>query len=406
MPYPVEKVFGDVNVKSQSLLKGVGLNIVLLGIVSFINDASSDMIWPVLPMFIVSIGGGGLAVGLIGGLGESVSSVLKVFSGYWSDKIGKRKMLVASGYAISSISKIIFPFVTDWTQLLILKPAERIGKGIRTAPRDALIADSAPQGRYGKSFGLHRALDTSGAILGSFLAFILVWFIRMPLRNVLLIAAVLGFVALIPLIFVRDVKGKVHSNSRLMFELSSLTKEFKIFLMIVTIFALGNFSYMFLILKARGAFQMIFTEKMAEAIPILLYILFNLSYAAFSLPLGNLSDTIGKDKILFIGYLIFSLTCVGFVFSSTLYHFIILFLLYGLHRASVDAVQRALASDLAANKFKGTSLGVFHTLIGLAALPSSTIAGILWDINPSLTFAFGAATSIIAAVSLMLTLKP
>ncbi len=382
--------------KSRSILEGLGINILLLGIVSFINDASSDMIWPILPMFIVSVGGGGFAVGLIGGLGESISSLLKVFSGYLSDKIGRRKILIASGYVISSVSKIFFPFVTSWSHLLILKPLERIGKGIRTAPRDALIADSSLKNQRGKGFGLHKALDTSGALLGSFLAFIFVWFLQLQFRNILLIAALLGFISLIPLAFVKEPKIKIREKFSLQFQPDKLGRKFNLFLLIVTLFALGNFSYMFLILKARGAFQLFLEERLSNAIPILLYILFNMSYAAFSMPIGSFSDKVGKGRILLCGYGLFTLTCIGFIFSVTIYHFILLFLLYGLFRASVDAVQRAYASDLAADKLRGTALGVFHASIGLAALPASTIAGILWDLNPALTFIYGATISIVS----------
>jgi len=386
-----------------SALKGIGLNILLLGIVSFINDASSDMIWPILPMFITSVGGGGLAVGLIGGLGESVSSILKIFSGYWSDRLGRRKVLVASGYALSSISKMFFPLVGSWIHLLILKPLERVGKGIRTAPRDSLIADSSVKGKRGMSFGIHRALDTSGALLGSFSAFIFVWFLGLPFRSILAIAAVLGFSALIPLIFVRDVRVQTKRKASLKIGLGRLGKRFRLFVLVVTIFALGNFSYMFLILRAREAFQTVFTERLAEAVPILLYVLFNTSYAVFSMPLGSVSDKIGRGKVLALGYVLFGLTCLGFIFSEELYAFIALFLTYGLFHASVDAIQRAYASDLVSKEWRGTALGTFHTSIGLAALPASTIAGILWDINPALTFTFGAAAAFLAA-GLLITL--
>ena len=388
--------------KSRSILGSVSINIILLGLASFINDTSSDMIWPILPMFITSIGGGGLAVGLIGGLGESVSSILKVFSGYWSDRLGRRKILVTSGYALSSVSKALFPFVGSWIHLLILRPIERVGKGLRTAPRDALIADSSVEGRRGVSFGIHRALDTSGALLGSFLAFIFVWFLNLNFRSILLIAAAIGFFALVPLIPVREAKANGKGAAPFKIGLKELGKPFKLFIAIVTLFTLGNFSYMFFILRARDVFYAVFPERLAEAIPILLYILFNISYALFSIPLGRVSDRIGKGKVLIIGYVIFALTCIGFIFSETLQLFVALFLMYGLFHASVDAVQRAYASDLAPEEWRGTALGTFHASIGLATLPASTIAGILWDIEPKLTFAFGASLALAAACLLTL----
>lgn len=388
----------------KEMWKGVGINVVLLGIVSFINDASSDMMWPILPMFITALGGTGLAVGLIGGLGDSVGSILKVFSGYWSDKLGRRKALVASGYATSSLSKLFFPFVPGWLYLLVLKPVERVGKGLRTAPRDAIIADSVAQGRRGRGFGLHRALDTSGAILGSILAFILLWFLGLGFRAIFLIAAGIAFLSLLPLAFVKETKTKPKRFS-LRISLKGLKRPLRLFILTATIFALGNFSYMFFILKAQTAFQPLFPEKMANAIPILLYALFNTSYALLSTPTGGLSDKIGKRRVLIIGYLLFAVTCLGFAFSNSLPIFIALFLLYGLFYAFVEGVQRAFTSDLASKQLRGTGLGTFHTSTGLAALPSSAIAGILWDLNPKITFIYGAVAGFTASGLLMILLK-
>ncbi|RLI37226.1 MFS transporter [Candidatus Bathyarchaeota archaeon] len=386
----------------QTLVKGLGINIILLGIVSFINDASSDMIWPILPMFIKSIGGTGVAVGLIGGLGESVSSILKVFSGYWSDRFGRRKPLVASGYLLSSVSKLFFPFINSWIHLLILRPIERVGKGIRTAPRDAIIAGSVSEDVRGKGFGIHRALDTSGAILGSILAFIFIWFFNLDLRAILLIAAVLGFVALTPLIFVRDVTV-VERRVSLKMGLGRLGRRFQLVMLVLTIFALGNFTYMFFVLRAQEVFQGFLPKRMAEAIPILLYVLFNISYALLSIPIGMLSDKVGRGRILSVGYVLFGVVCLGFIISNSVYSFILLFIMYGLFKASVDAVQRAYISDLAPEGLRGTALGTFHASIGLATLPASAIAGMLWDkVSPEATFLYGAALGLLASLSLII----
>ena len=387
----------------QALTKGLGINIILLGIVSFINDTSSDMIWPILPMFIKSIGGTGVAVGLIGGLGESVSSILKVFSGYWSDRFGRRKPLVASGYLLSSISKLIFPFINSWIHLLILRPIERVGKGVRTAPRDAIIAGSVSEDVRGKGFGIHRALDTSGAILGSLLAFIFVWFFNLDLRAVLLIAAVLGFIALTPLIFVKDVTVVKRRKVSLKVSLGRLGGRFQMVILVLTIFALGNFTYMFFILRAQEVFQGFLPGRMAEAIPILLYVLFNISYALLSIPVGMLSDRVGRGRVLSVGYVLFGVMCLGFMISNSVYSFTLLFIMYGLFKASVDAVQRAYVSDLAPEGLRGTALGTFHASIGLATLPASAIAGILWDkVSPEATFLYGAALGLLASLSLII----
>lgn len=182
-------------------LKGTGANILLLGFVSFFNDLSSEMIMPILPMFIKSLGGAGLIIGLIGGLRDSVSSILKVLCGYWSDRTGKRKIFVSSGYLTSSVFKLFLAFSKSWQHVLIFAGLERTGKGLRTAPRDAIIADSMPEEK-GKGFGIHRALDTSGAILGSIIVFLLFWFKGFDFKSIILFAAIISFISLIPLYFV------------------------------------------------------------------------------------------------------------------------------------------------------------------------------------------------------------
>lgn len=388
----------------KGFLRNMSFNVILLGVVSFITDTSSDMMWPILPMFITSIGGMGLAVGLIGGLAESVASILKVFSGYWSDKFGKRKPFVVLGYVISSISKLFFPLISAWPHLLLLKPLERLGKGLRTAPRDSIISDSVAKGARGKGFGIHRAMDTSGAILGSILAFVLFWFLDLEFKTIFLIGGGISFLALLPLTFVKDAKTKPKQVS-LRIGLEELEGSLKLFILVATIFAFGNFTYMFFILKAQVAFQPLFPEKMKNAMPILLYTLFNISYALLSIPVGALSDKIGKRHVLAAGYFLFGVTCFGFVFAHSLMSFIALFLLYGLFYAFVDGVQRAFTSDLASKKLRGTALGAFHTSTGLAALPASLVAGFLWDICPEMTFVYGALTGFIASGLLVIIIK-
>lgn len=235
--------------KKKEIFTGISANVFLLGIVSFLTDVSSEMINPVLPGFITALGGTGLIVGLIGGLSDSITSILTVFSGYWSDKYGKRIPFIFSGYGLSSLSKFLFTISTQWWHILILRPLERFGKGLRTAPRDAIIAETRREIR-GKAFGIHRAMDSSGAIIGSILALIFIWFLGLEFQTIFLIAGFIGLSALLPIFFVRDIKKKPQKIT-LKISLSSLPREFKIFLFIVTIFALGNFTYFFFILKAQ-----------------------------------------------------------------------------------------------------------------------------------------------------------
>jgi MFS family permease len=373
-------------------LKGISANILLLGIVSFLNDLSSDMIMPILPMFITALGGAGLIVGLIGGLRDSISSILKVFAGYWSDKSGKRKIFVSSGYLTSALFKLFLAFSKIWQHILVFASLERIGKGLRTAPRDAIIADSMPKER-GKGFGIHRSMDTSGAVAGSIVVFLLFWFFGFNFKSIILIAAILAFLSLIPLYFVKEGKREPEDIT-LKIGLKNLPPSLKLFILISGTFALANFSYMFFILRA----QEFFTGKLSIGIPILLYILFNIFYAVFAVPFGRLSDKIGRRKVIVFGYLLFSLTSLGFAFFNSLTAFIVLFALYGMVYAIVDGNQRAYVSDLSSEELRGTALGTFHTTIGLTALPASLIAGFLWQINPNITFVYGAVVSIISVI--------
>lgn len=374
-------------------LKGISANIILLGMVSFLNDLSSEMIMPILPMFITALGGTGLVVGLIGGLRDSISSILNVLCGFWSDKTGKRKIFVFSGYLTSSIFKLFLAFSKIWQHILVFAGLERVGKGLRTAPRDAILADSMPKER-GKGFGIHRALDTSGAIAGSIVVFLLFWFLGFDFKSIIFFAAIIAFLSLVPLHFVKEGK-KEPQDITLKIGFKKLPKSLKLFILISGIFALANFSYMFFILRA----QEFFIGKLSIGAPILLYILFNIFYAAFAIPFGALSDKIGRGKVIIFGYLLFSLTSLGFVFFNSLIAFIVLFALYGIVYAIIDGNQRAYVSDLSSQELRATALGTFHTTIGLIALPASLIAGFLWqNIAPNITFIYGSVVSIISVV--------
>ncbi len=375
-------------------LKTVSANVLLLGIVSFLNDLSSEMIMPILPMFITSLGGTGLALGLVGGFRDSISSILKVFCGYWSDRTGKRKIFVSSGYLISAHFKLFLAFSKTCGHAVVFASLERAGKGLRTAPRDAIIADSMAAER-GKGFGIHRAFDTSGAILGSIVVLLLFWFFGFGFKLLILIAGIIAFASLIPLHFVKEHKREPQQIT-LKPGVKNLPKSLKLFILISAVFALGNFSYMFFIIRA----QQFFTAKLSIAVPILLYVLFNIFYAAFAVPLGTLSDKIGRERVIIVGYLLFSLTSLGFAFLTSLPAFIVLFALYGITHAAVDGNQRAFVSDLSSRQLKATALGTFHTTTGLMALPASLVAGFLWQkITPNAAFIYG---GILGFVSVLL----
>jgi MFS family permease len=370
-------------------------NILLLGFVSLLNDISSEIIQPILPLFIASLGGGSMAVGLIGGISDGLPSLLKVLAGYGSDRLGKRKPLVVAGYALSAVGKLLLPVAFSWQQVFLLKTLERSGKGVRSAPRDAMISESAQEGRRGRGFGLHRSMDSMGAVIGSILAYLL-WQGGMSYSSIFMVAGVLSVVALLPFYHVKESFRSPNCVVRL--NLSDLSPELRRFLVIASIFALGNFSYMFFILRAQG----LFSGAEAVAAPLLLYALFNLVYAALAMPVGIWSDRVGRRKVLALGYGLFALTALGFALVTSLAGLIALFALYGLVYALVDGSERAYVSDLSSVSLRGSSLGLYYGAIGVAAIFSSLLAGALWAWwGAEATFLFGAGAAMLAVMALL-----
>lgn len=366
-------------------------NVILLGIVSFINDTSSKIIVPILPLFIAQLGGGGLAVGLTAGLSDSTASLAKLFAGYWSDRLGRRKPFVLAGYALSSLAKLMLAIVGSWQQVMGLRVAERLGKGVRSAPRDAILAASTEKRTRGRGFGLHRAMDSGGALLGTLLVIVFYWLFGLSFVQIFLIAGLLGFASLLPLGFVHErVVGRSPTPPRL--QLAALPRPLRRFMLIAFIYALANFSYMFFVLRAEGLFE----EQLAVVVPLLLYALYQLSFTLFAIPAGILSDRIGRRAVLLAGYGLFTFLCIGFLFASSLPSLLLLFLVYGINFALVEATERTMVADLAPEEERGTALGAYHMITSLAALPAGLLAGLLWDLDPGYTFSAGALLSAIA----------
>mgnify|MGYP006281857005 CR=1 FL=1 len=365
-------------------------NVLLLGLVSFINDTSSKIILPILPLFIAEVGGTGLAVGIIAGVSDSLASLFKMVAGYLSDRRGRRRGFVFSGYLLSAAAKTGLAAATVWPHVLALRVGERLGKGLRAAPRDALLASATDGGRRGRGFGVHRAMDSAGAVLGALLAFALYWFWGWGFEAIFLVAGLLGFVALAPLAFVHESAVRRQTNAkRPTLRWRELAPALRRFLAAAGLFALANFSYMFFVLRSESAFS----GALAVGLPILLYALYNVSYTLFAVPAGVLSDRFGRRAVLFAGYGLFVLVCAGFAVARSLPAFIALFLLFGLNYALVNATERALVSDLAEEEGRGTALGTYYLTTSLAALPGGLLAGLLWDLDPQWTFVYGAVTA-------------
>ncbi|MDP2647957.1 MAG: MFS transporter [Candidatus Yanofskybacteria bacterium] len=386
------------------------LNVFLLGLTSLLTDFASEMVVPLLPFFIQSLGGSGLALGFIFGLGDAVASLLKVISGYWADKTKKYKQFVFWGYAFSAIAKFLYPVAQSWQHISFIRPFERMGKGFRDAPRDAIVSESLTEQERGKGFGIQRAMDSTGAIIGSVAVLILYVFLDLSIQRIFLVAAIIGTGAIIPLFFVKvpkDLSIQKHRGGS-----GALPKKLKKFIAIAMLFALGNFSVAFFVLQAQASFFDL-GVKQTLGLVLVVYIFFNLFDAAFSEPAGALSDRIGRRKVITIGYTLFSLVSLGFLIvsilmpSNTVSFFALLglFALYGLFKAFVDASQRAYVSDLSDIDVRGTALGAFETLTGLTAIPAGLFAGYLWDANPVFTFGYGFLLAIAAVVALNLALK-
>jgi MFS family permease len=360
------------------------------------------MVYPLVPFFLTAALGASPAVlGLIEGLAESVASLLKVFSGFISDRIGRRKGLTMAGYAAGAMGKLLLALAAGWGMVLAARVVDRLGKGIRTAPRDALIADSAHKDKRGSAFGLHRTLDTWGAVVGVALGY---WFFtRMPgeYTRVFLWALLPAAVGVLMLLAVREPR---HEGPRLTpprLSWSALPGRLQLFLLITLLFTLGNSSNAFLLLRAQGL-------GMSAAAAILLYGAYNVSYALSSYPVGRLSDRIGRKALLVAGYLFYGLVYMGFALLDGLGHSWLiwaLFALYGLYSGFTDGVEKALVTDLAPRELRATAIGLHGTLVGIGLFPASLIAGALWTwLGPASPFYFGGGMGLLAALGLLLVL--
>ena len=389
------------------------INILFLGLVSFFTDISTEMVYPLIPLYLTGrFGATPALVGVIEGVAESTASLLKVFSGYLTDKYQKKKLIAFSGYAGSLFYKLALLLSGSWWGILVARVIDRTGKGIRTAPRDVLVSESAGAGSMGganslgAAFGLHKALDMAGSALG----ILFTWFLlrqesgepgESNYQFLFILSVIPAVLGLCMFLFVRQAPAPAPPKKREPFwrNAKQLDRQLLLYLAVVFLFTLGNSSNTFLLLRAQDA-------GFNDVSVILLYFLCNAVAGALSMPFGRLSDKIGRKKLLVPGYLAFALCYFGFAFTRTQALMVVIFVLYGAYTAMIAGVERAFVAELAPPALKGTMLGLQATVAGAALLPASVIAGALYDAKgPAAPFVFGAALSLAAAVILMVLMR-
>jgi len=389
--------------KKDEKIFGFHRNIFFLGLVSLFTDISSEMIYPLLPVFLVSVlGVGPTFVGLVEGVAEATASFLKLFSGWISDRWEKRKFLVVSGYTLSTLTRPLVAAATAGWHVLLIRFLDRVGKGIRTSPRDALVADSSPESEHGKAFGFQRALDHTGAVIGPLIAFFFLTFITQHYRTLFLLAYIPGLIALTLLILgvkERKTAQPGPSSQPVQLTLRPFDRRFKIFLLIIILFSLGNSSDAFLILKAKEA------GVSVSLLPVLWAVL-HISKSLSATPGGILSDRYGRKKMIIAGWILYGGVYFGFASAQTSEMVWVLFAVYGLFYGLTEGGERALVANLVQPHLRGTAYGLFHFSIGLSTLPASLLMGFLWEtISPQAAFSFGAVLALLAAVLLWLTIR-
>ncbi|KAF0106431.1 MAG: major facilitator superfamily transporter [Anaerolineaceae bacterium] len=388
-------------------LRSLPVNVWIVTATSFLTDISSEMIVYLIPLFLANVLKAGTAViGLIEGLAETTASLMKIYSGALSDKLGKRKWLTVAGYALSAIAKPFMYFAATWHWVLGVRVADRLGKGIRTAPRDALVAGSIDEKQRGLAFGMHRAGDTAGAFFGLAIAAIVIWLTqagaadltRRTFQIAILISIVPAVLAVLVLaIGARDVAGEGKSKAPIL-SLKGMDKRFKIFLLVLVLFTLGNSSDAFIVLRSQ--------ERGLDVLEIMLMLMtFNLIYSALAGPLGALSDRVGRRRLIIGGWIAYGLVYLGFALSQTGWQMWTLFGLYGIYYAASEGAAKAFIADLVPADRRGTAYGLYNAAIGLTAFPASAIAGVLWQgafgwagFGPAAPFYFGAGLALLAGI--------
>ena len=400
--------------KKKTRIKDLPRNIWAVSLTSFFMDISSEMVINLIPLFLSNaLGVKTNIIGLIEGVAESTASILKVFSGWLSDKLKARKWPAVFGYALSALSKPFFYFASSWGWVAGVRWADRVGKGIRTGPRDALVADSIKPEQRGLAFGFHRAADTGGAMIGLLIALGVVWMAQSSqaelgmgtFRTVVLVSLIPAFLAVLSLAIGAVDTGVKDARKAPKISFKALGKRFIVFMLIVGLFDLGNSSDAFLVLRAQ--------ERGLSVTGILAMLaVFNLVYTLVSTPAGAISDKIGREKMIIGGWIVYALVYLGFGLAATAWHIWVLYILYGLYYGLAYGTAKAMVADLVPAELRGTAYGTYNAVLGIIDLPASLIAGLLWQgigswggFGPSAPFLFGSGAAMLAAVLMVVWLR-
>lgn len=387
-------------------------NVWAVSLTSFLMDISSEMVINILPLFLSNVLGVKTnIIGVIEGVAEAVASLLKLFSGWLSDRLGGRKWLAVAGYGFSALTKPLFYFANSWSAVAGARWADRVGKGIRTAPRDALVADSVDERNRGLAFGFHRAADTAGAMLGLLIALGIVWAAQRGavalgedvFRTIVLVSIAPALLAVVSLaVLARDAPVTARRAAP-KFAFRGLGKPFVVFMLIVGLFDLGNSSDAFLVLRAQE-------RGLSVAGILAMLITFNLIYTLISTPAGALSDRIGRRKIIIGGWIAYAVIYLGFGFAQTAWQIWVLYAIYGLYYGMAYGTAKALVADLVPAELRGTAYGTYNAILGILDFPASAIAGVLWQgiggwqgFGPSAPFIFGGVLALLSALLLAVT---
>ena len=404
-----------LNGTSGRRIWGLHPNVFFMGMTSLLTDVSSEMIFTLIPLYLTNVLRAPMViVGVVGGVSEGADAIFRVLSGWFSDRIGQRKILAVSGYSISTVAKPFLYLAGTWGGILAVRFADRLGKGLRTSSRDALIADSISVGERGRAFGLHRAMDTFGAFLGLVIAVLVVWLVlgagtlqltRQVFQGLAWGCVIPGVLAVLLLqIFVREIKRKEALSAATRFPLSGVkgmfSTRFWVFLAIVAVFNLGSMPHnYFCIMRAQDLGSSLLQV-------LLMVLLFNAVYAGAALPMGILSDKLGRRWVLALGWFIYALVYLGFTLSSTIWHVWLAFACLGVYFAIIEGVSRAFVADLAPAEMRGTAYGLYHCVVGICVLVGGVIGGVLWDvISPAATFYFGACLAFLAMLGIMTLIR-